>query len=139
MLNNNLGSCFALAVYKKKLLLLLRDIDDTNPNEWGLPGGGTDIGETSEETLKRELQEEASITAKNYVFLFNRPSVGIINKTVDIYYVPLTEANIASMKLGDEGQKLEFFALDEVANLDLVPSLKKYLPKYKAALEKFLN
>lgn len=34
-------------------------------NEWILPGGKPEPGETLEETLKREMMEEATVTVKN--------------------------------------------------------------------------
>ena len=40
-----------------------------NQNTWTIPGGHPEAGETKEETLKRELMEEACITLKDIHYL----------------------------------------------------------------------
>ena len=40
-----------------------------NQNTWTIPGGHPEVGETKEETLKRELMEEACITLKDIHYL----------------------------------------------------------------------
>lgn len=44
-----------------KILLLRRSADETNPNQWSLPGGHIDAGETPQEACERELKEETNL------------------------------------------------------------------------------
>ena len=43
------------------------------------------------------------------------------------YYSRVNDEDIKEMKLGNEGQEIKFFSLDEVVNLPLTKSLKKYM------------
>lgn len=47
-------------------ILLQRRADD---GRWGIPGGGMDLGETLEETARRELREETGLVAGELVLL----------------------------------------------------------------------
>ncbi|WP_342515162.1 8-oxo-dGTP diphosphatase MutT [Sporosarcina sp. FSL K6-1522] len=47
---------------QKEILCALRGPDMTLPNLWEFPGGKIEVGETKEEALKREIQEELGCT-----------------------------------------------------------------------------
>jgi len=52
----------AYCVYKGKLILV------RNKRGWCIPGGHPEVNEKIQETLKRELQEEACISPEDYVY-----------------------------------------------------------------------
>lgn len=54
------GSGVILVDPDKRILLIKR----TDNNMWGIPGGSMELGETFEETAKRELFEETGVEAK---------------------------------------------------------------------------
>lgn len=55
----------AIAVNEKgEILLVKRAPTVPNPNKWSVPGGFFDQGETTEEAVLRELQEETGLTGK---------------------------------------------------------------------------
>ncbi|MCR4333966.1 MAG: NUDIX domain-containing protein [Patescibacteria group bacterium] len=107
----------ALVIYDKKLLLVLRDNDPAipYPNTWNLPGGGVEDGEGPDEALMRELMEEISVVPKRIERIgFEQYSDG---KAVVRYLVRLDKDEKERLKLGDEGQEMRFFSIDETVAL----------------------
>lgn len=129
----------AFVVYKKKLLLILRDNKTTiaYPNVWNLPGGGIDDGETHLQALMRELQEEIGITPTHVVYLGKYLHVD--GNIVYRYVVRLTEEEVKKLALGDEGQGYDFFALREIAGLPAAKHLQEYVVKYMDTLRRLVE
>ncbi len=117
--------------YKGKFLLMLRDDFShiKNPNTWSILGGITEVGETPEKSLIRELKEEANIEVVNYQKLFDYPS----GETV--FHVQLSDEQLNQMSLGDEGQDLKFFTFDQMLELNLSSTMKDYLREYGEIIE----
>ena len=124
-----LNGSTAFVTYQNRFLLLHRDDrpDIMFPDHWGLLGGGIEDGETPEEALARELEEEASIDIKNYQLLFVKD---FGDKKGYVYHVPLSDEDAQNVHLGDEGQELRFFTFDEMLQLKLTDYVKTYLTEY---------
>ncbi len=117
-------SSFAFVTNRGRLLLLLRDNKPTipNPNKWSLLGGRDEADETPEETLFRELKEEANIEKAPVRFLWEEESEqnGVKEGRKRYYYhLPLPNEQLTTLKLGDEGQALSFFTLEELKKIPL--------------------
>ena len=69
------GAC-VLVINEQKKILLQRRMDN---DKWGLPGGTLDLGETLEDTAKREVYEEVGLTCNRIelIGVFSGP---------DLYY-----------------------------------------------------
>ena len=113
----------------KILLIRHQKKDDTY---WLLPGGGVDYGETMEESLKREFQEECNIDVevKEMVFI----SQGISpNKSRHIVHMNFVVEYIGGeLRVGDEGilKEVCYLSLDELEKITLYPNIKKELKEY---------
>ena len=59
------GSAIIILNDKQEVLLQYR----SDTYDWGVPGGAMELGETTEETARRELFEETGLTAKIMQFL----------------------------------------------------------------------
>lgn len=129
----------AFVIYNKKLLLILRDNkpDIPSPNKWSLPGGAIEKNETILETIKRELQEEINIIPKNIIYLGEQNYKD--GSKVFRYSAKLTKNEFQNIKLGDEGQKLEFFSLDEIRQLDLAGYFMEYFFKYMNQIKEIVE
>ena len=68
------------------------------------------------------INPEIDLDLKNVTF------VGTISRADDLlihlHYVPISDEEVKQLKLGNEGQKLQFFEYEELRNINLRPSLK---------------
>lgn len=126
-------SSFGIIVYKHKVLVILRDNKPTipSPNTWQFIGGGPEPNETPDETLIREIKEETNIDITDYKFL---TLLKMEEGDKHIYQVKLNEQQFNQIKLGNEGQKLEFFCLEELKNLKLSRTTQYLVDNYYESL-----
>ena len=127
-------SSFAFVTHKEKFLLMLRDDKPTipNPNCWSLLGGIDEPGETPEQTLWRELKEEANIDPLTTKLLWQ-----IENRWY--YHINLPDNVLDTIKLGDEGQKLDFFNWDQLQGIQLTILLTQMTKQRSKELIALLN
>jgi 8-oxo-dGTP diphosphatase len=129
----------ALVIHNNKLLLFLRDNKPhiTDPNKWNLLGGTIEEGEDAIFALKRELKEEANINALNITKI---GELDTWNGKNYMYIVRINNLDKENIRLGDEGQKLQFFTFAELKNIELSRNLDTFIGEYsdlvKCLLEK---
>lgn len=104
-----------LIVKDNKFLLVKRSPeDDYHPNQWALPGGSMEEGETPEEALIREVREELGISVSNYNF-FNDYIIDGYNMYVFTLVSSDFDENL--IKLNEEHTNYKFFTFFEIQNL----------------------
>src|SRR3990167_2263454 len=132
-------SSIALIIYDKKLLLFLRDNyrSITDPNTWSLVGGEVDKGETHKQAIVREMNEEINIAPKKIRYLGRIQSQD--GNLHAIFLVNPTLEEVKKIKLGNEGQKVEFFRFNEIIRLDLARNVRNYFNAYSSYLEGIIN
>ena len=103
--------------------LLLNHRSDTA--DWGIPGGGKEIGETLEECAVRELREETDLAAeelelvtvlsgRDYYFIY--PNGDEVDGVIALYCV---KSYIGRLAINDgESTELRFFPLSELPVLE---------------------
>lgn len=129
----------AIVTFDGKILFFLRDNnpDIPDPNCWSLIGGHVEENETYDQGLKRELKEEIGIDISEYKFLFEFK--GFQDENVKIYHVPLTQTQAKEIRLGDEGQKVEFMTIDQIDKLPLTQNLRKLFQNYRRYFEEAVS
>ncbi len=129
----------AFITHNNKVLLFHRDNKPTikDPDCWDIIGGHSDEGETPDQTLIREIQEELSITPKVFNQILSEPDVW--NVGTYLYHIQLSDEEISQIKLGNEGQEVKFFQPEELTNLKLTQNLTKYLKNYPSLLPDLLS
>lgn len=120
----------AFITYEHTILLFHRDDKPTikDPDCWDLIGGHADPGEEPENTLKREIFEEVSIKPESIRFL--KEVIDAWGEQTYLYHVELSTDEKKSIKLGNEGKEVKFFAKDAFETLKLTRNLSMYLKKY---------
>jgi 8-oxo-dGTP diphosphatase len=130
-----MASSTSILVHNNKILLILRDDkpEIPEPNTWQLPGGGVEEGEDYFQAISRELQEEISIIPKQLKYLGSAPG------DTKVFFAFLNDEEVMNIKLGNEGQKLEFFNLEDVFKINLTKKLQFYLSKFKDGIVELIK
>jgi 8-oxo-dGTP diphosphatase len=132
--NFHLGVKALIQNNKKQVLLLkvnLAKLKETKEAYWDIPGGRIQKGDTVEQTLKRELEEETGISHINKFIPFSMVlsniripvgpgSVGLVLASY------LCEVDADKVRLSSEHTEYKWFTPDEAAKLLSV----KYPPEF---------
>jgi mutator protein MutT len=113
--------------YNGKLLIVQRaSTIGWMPNKWALIGGEIEEGETPEEAIIRECQEEIGLTPENIKFV---KKTNVDSNDYEAYYFTGT-INSDEIKLNSENQDYKLINPNELDNYDVIPTsinLIKYL------------
>lgn len=118
----------ALVIHDKKFLVVQRDNNPgiLHPNMWNTPGGAIDAGETPEEAVLREIEEEVNIVDPLFI-----ENMGVTTyddeSVVHRFAVRLTTEEFKNVRLVSEGQRLDWFTRTEALRLDISPHFRAYL------------
>lgn len=129
----------AIVAYGGRMALILRDNNPqiSSPNMWDAPGGLVEKDESPEKAIKRELIEEVCV-APGHI-----EEVGKIahpeGSTIHRFFVRLSDDEYKKVKLGDEGQRLEWFTYNEAVALELTPRIRLYLEEREEDVKEFLR
>ncbi|GAD02881.1 NUDIX hydrolase [Agarivorans albus] len=135
----------ALLIYKGELLLVERAIDPKK-GYWDLPGGFIEYGESLEQGLQRELNEELGLELATEKFSYfgsfaNQYTYNqVLYHTCDSFFVYLLDSKISPQARDDvagwQWHNLKNLPLDKIAFTSVKQGLKKLsqqtiIPIYK--------
>lgn len=124
-----------------EILMQLR----TDYNQWGLPGGAMELGESFEETAKRELKEETNLDIDELKLVkvlsgkdtYREYPNG--DKLYDITAIFVVKKHHGILKVNDEeSKKLEYFNINHLPD-NMTLHTKNYLEKYGDILNQALE
>ena len=130
------GSKIALLCDQCVLVYQRDDFDHIPfPGLWDLPGGGREGEETPIACALRELEEEFSLKINADRISWVRRYDGAETGGLATYFMaaPITTADIAAIRFGDEGQRWRLEPVDAFLSND------KAIPHLKARLREYLD
>lgn len=118
-------------VVKGGQLLLIKRGKAPRKGEWSLPGGGVELGETTSDAIKREIQEETGLKTDlagiiDTVDYIERTDTGIVSfHYVLIDYLAYYRAG--TLTAGSDADDTRFFTFDEALALPLWDETKRII------------
>ena len=96
---------------------------------WLLPGGGVNLGETLEQALHRELQEEACVDIQSGGLVFVNDGIALNGSRHIVQCAFLAEIIGGEINIGVDERVVEvrFVPQDELKTMDIHPPLKSEL------------
>ncbi len=118
----------------KEILLQHRAMDAKRlPNYWAFFGGGLEPGETAEQTLKREIQEELEYIVRDPKLIYAQKFTHEEDKNTK--YVFVEKFDKSQNLIQHEGQEMGWFRFDKLDDLLIVDHDRIALEK----VEKFIK
>jgi mutator protein MutT len=118
--DNPKAATVAIIINNNNEILVCRRAKEPAKDTLDLPGGFTDIGETAENGVIREVKEETGLDVTKVSFLFSKPNIypysGMIVNTMDLFFLCKVETT--------DG----LIANDDVAESRFIP-IKDLLPE----------
>lgn len=128
-------SLLFIVIDNQVLLFKRSSKETTNPGKYGMLGGGIEKGETPEEALKREIEEEAGVTLTSFKPLKKYDYDGV---ELNVFYT--NTFPVDAIKLDKkEHTSYEFFTLDDVMNMgekEMIQSNKEIANDYNNKVNK---
>lgn len=114
---------------KSKVYISLRQKHQTYSNYWEFPGGKLEIGETFEESLKRELYEEVGIEKCILKPYISKKHINKDNIQVNLEFFIVEDYN--GNPYSKENQKLELVDISDLDKYNFLPASIEVIQKLK--------
>jgi len=99
--------------------------DEFLPGAWEFPGGGTEYGETPQEGLIREIDEECHLTVTVGKPITTGTYYMNTIQRVEIVFACFTEKHDPKVVLSSEHDAFAWVSLSEISGLDMTPYMMK--------------
>lgn len=121
----------AALVEKDGKFLLTKEILESGKEYWIIPGGGVEFGESLQDAVKREIKEETNLDIEIKDFAgFQEAIVPKYNYHTILFFYRVSPKN-NDLKLEKKIVGAKFFAKQEIKDLNLVDSSRKFLERIK--------
>jgi 8-oxo-dGTP diphosphatase len=119
----------AILVCDGRMLLEERK-NDPGRGKWSVPGGIVELGETLEETVIRETEEETGLVVDDPVLIDAVTQIALDEDGKVKYHFVIIDYFVrfksGKLKAASDAAALEWIALEEVESKDLTASFRKF-------------
>lgn len=123
-----------------KFLIIQRSIkEDFLPGYWELPGGGSDYGETPEEALKREIEEECRLDIQIHVPLTIAQYFIEEVQRIEIIFLCSMKKEGQNIELSDEHSTYAWISMEELRDYRTDDFMVKVLSEASAHLDYWMK
>jgi 8-oxo-dGTP pyrophosphatase MutT (NUDIX family) len=121
--------CSAVVFRGETVLLVHRTADGAD--DWVLPGGTPEDGESMAECAVRETREESGldVEALDVAFVLETTPPDSPDRTVDLVFSTVPNASFGALRTAEPGREPVFVPLDRADTLDLRPPIAGRLLK----------
>jgi len=138
--NQPLVGVGAIIVCKEKLLLEKRK-GKPGQGKWSIPGGLVELGETTEETVVREVEEETGLKVEKPKLIDVISNIiRDENGRVKYHFVIidyLVKVKGGTIKAADDAAELKWVSFDDVEKYDLTKTFRDFFRRNREKIEKF--
>jgi len=118
-------------VVKNEEILLIKRANKPFRGKWALVGGFVECGETTENTVKREVKEETglNVEVKELLGIYSTPDRDPRGHVISICYI--VGSDDKEIEISNEVKEAKFFSLDEIKNMSLAFDHEKIIRDYE--------
>jgi len=132
----------AIIIQSGKILLEKRK-NDPGRGKWSIPGGKVELGESLEQSVIREVQEETGLVvdAPELIDVVGQASLDESGKVKYHFVIVdyLVKLKGGTARAASDAAELEWVLLDEVEQKDLTKSFRGFFEKNRKRLEKMIS
>ena len=125
-------------IFRQCKLLLEKRANEPAKGQWTIPGGVVEVGESLEDAVLRETEEETGLKGEKPTLIDVVDQVHL-DKAGKIEYHYVIIDYVVTVKRGEpkaasDAEALQWVLLDEVETYDLTPSFRRFFVKNKKRL-----
>jgi mutator protein MutT len=134
-MKNTVKSVRVILSNEKGEILLLKRANALHENgKWALPGGKIDLGDTEEETCRREVKEETNMDVDKLKYLFSLDSPPIDDQK-GIYFAKYFIASFkGEVKINSESSEYKWVSPKDIDSCNMAFNQKEGVKKYLSSL-----
>ncbi|MGA3192871.1 MAG: NUDIX hydrolase [Candidatus Bathyarchaeia archaeon] len=124
-------------------ILLEKRKNDPGRGKWSIPGGLVELGESLEQTVIREVQEETGLVVESPE-LVDVVSQATLDESGKVkYHFVIVDYHVklesGTARAASDAAELEWVRLDEVEQKDLIRSFRGFFEKNRKRLENMVS
>ncbi|NIQ09667.1 MAG: NUDIX hydrolase [Gammaproteobacteria bacterium] len=106
-------------------VLLIQRAQEPFKGQWALPGGFAEVGESLDNTARRELEEETGLNdiPLEQLYTFSDPDRDPREHVITVAYYALVNLEDQEVKAASDASKVEWFSIDDLPVLAFDHSL----------------